>query len=87
MQEAADGNRTTAWVKEGLAAGGERPKSEERDGQEETERHGERDRQTTEKQTEAEGNKERGRKTEGKVDPDRREKSCLNKGNQSGQMG
>lgn len=50
MQEAADGNRTTAWVKEGLAAGGKRPKSGERDGQEETEKHGERDRQTAEKQ-------------------------------------
>lgn len=45
------------------------------------------DRQQRNKETEAEGNKERGRKTEGKVDPDRREKSCLNKGYQTGQMG
>ena len=30
MQEAADGSRTTGWVKEGLAAWGDRPISGER---------------------------------------------------------
>ena len=76
MQEAADGNRTTARVKEGLAAYGERGPSQggevvrKRQGDTHIETDRPRDRQTERNKN----NTDRAGKTEGKVDPDGREK-------------
>ena len=75
MQEAADGNTTTARVKEGLAAHGERGPSQGREVVRKRQRDTHRDRQAKRhRETRAEGNTDRGGKTEGKVDPHRREK-------------
>lgn len=93
MQEAADGNRTTARVKEGLAAYGERGPSQggevvrkrQRDTHIETDRPRDRqtdiERQRETKATQTERGRQRGRWTQTE------EKSCLNKANQSGLMG
>lgn len=91
MQEAADGNRTTARVKEGLAAYGERGPSQGRevvrkrqgDTHIETDRPRERqtDRETERNKNNTEWGRQRGRWTQTE------EKSCLNKANQSGLMG
>ena len=91
MQEAADGNRTTARVKEGLAAYGERGPSQggevvrKRQGDTHIETDRPRDRQTDRqretKTTQTERGRQRGRWTQTE------EKSYLNKANQSGLMG
>ena len=80
MQEAADGNRTTARVKEGLAAYGERGPSQgrevvrKRQGDTHIERDRPRERQTDRETERNKNNTDRVVKTEGKVDPDGREK-------------